>query len=419
MKQKIELSHEQIVRYNRQADRVQDATRKRIDFLRMRTTELNGLAADSGHFQFKDRMMSNIFGAVLSNPALEKDKDKRTQLEKLRAEAMHEMCERVKAMRRGDQEAITELDALWREQIDLFVRAKSNFLMFFRPVTLAANEQVCYEHSYRNEIAVGYIGEDGGPRTRKAVKAQKQTFFDLKEIHTEEIGYQIRDINLGPDIAQLAQKTVDLAWEMEAKINDLAKTLYMTKFGSFTTTGAKLDRTYVANQYIETANLPTTNSLVCDDIPNTTTTKVRLDVIRKIMDYTQAWENIWGQPLTPTGVILIPSKHAGHLSLEFTPTGEQSNVVAERIVGGDYLRFNWFGRNWTLVPDVTLSPTAGYCYPVFDQPLGDYFSKPEYDETFVETNRRKNWETRSMMKAIQLCAPEPRRVNQVRVKYQS
>ena len=36
-----------------------------------------------------------------------------------------------------------------------------------------------------------------------AVKAQRQMFIDMRELTTNALGYQIRDINLGPDIAYI------------------------------------------------------------------------------------------------------------------------------------------------------------------------------------------------------------------------
>lgn len=408
MSKKI-LTHEEIQRFDGMAGRVSSAVHDRVDFLRRRTLELNGQTADREAFNGLGQTLTSM----LSDPHREKDATKRLELIKARATQTFEFCELVKKARTGDMEAVQELNALWMETINLYIRAKSNFLMFFRPVTLQPNEQVCYESTYNNEIDVSYIGQDGGPRTRKAVAAKKQTFFDMKELHSEEVGYQIRDINLGPDIATMAQKTVDIAWDMEAKLNDLAKTLYLTLLGSFTTTGAKLSRTYIPNQYIVGANLPTTNVLSATS--NGPTTLFRMDCIRKIARYAGQWADVWGQPITPTGVILISSKDALDLSEELIPTGATNNSTADKIIAGDYLEVAWMGRNWKLVPDVTIA--SGVAYPVLGQPVGDYFSKPGVDESFVETNRKKNWETRSAMKVVQFASPQPKRVNACSITY--
>lgn len=410
MSKKI-LTHDEIVRYDQMAGRVSSAVHDRVDFLRRRTVELNGQTADKEAFEG----MGDTLSLMLSDPHREKDVNKRTELIKARAHQTHEFCELVQRARANNPEAILELNALWMETINLYIRAKSNFLMFFRPVTLQPNEQACYESTYDSEVDVYYIGEDGGPRTRKAVRAKKQTFFDMRELHSEEVGYQIRDINLGPDIAMMAQKTVDIAWDLEAKLNALAKEMYLTLLGSFTTTGAKLSRTYIPNSYIVTSNLPSTNVLTATG--NSGSTLFRLDCIRKISRYAGQWADVWGQPITPTGVILISSKDALDLSEELTPTGSTSNPTADAIIGGDYLEVEWMKRRWKLVPDVTLA--AGTAYPVLSQPVGDFFQKPSMDESFVETFRKKNWETRSAMKVIQFASPQPKRVNACSIAYRS
>jgi hypothetical protein len=49
--------------------------------------------------------------------------------------------------------------------------------------------------------------------------------------------------------------------------------------------------------------------------------------------------------------------------------------------------------------------------------VGEMYIKPSMDEEYVETNRRKNWETRCQMKVINFAVPEPWRVNALRVTY--
>jgi hypothetical protein len=90
--------------------------------------------------------------------------------------------------------------------------------------------------------------------------------------------------------------------------------------------------------------------------------------------------------------------------------------VAEGLLQS-YTQFDYMGIRWTLVPDVTLP--RGVCYPVLNRPVGEVFYKPAFDEEFVNTDRRKNWETRSQQKVIQFAVPEPWRVNALRVTYSS
>ncbi len=327
--------------------------------------------------------------------------------------------------RNKDPEAVTELNALRSETIDLYVRAMSNFTAFFKAVTLQPNEQAVWINTFRNPVNVYYMGQDGGPRTAKAVKSQKQIFVDMRELHTDEVGYQVRDIQLGTDIASAAQATVDLGWDMANKVDLEAYTLLtggkslaaQTVFGTFNGATKDLDKTWIPNSRIVAANLPTTNALVLSDNGSGQgqSNNFRLAVIRAIMNYCESWANVWGSPIRPTGMILIPSSDVADLSNEITPTSLIfPNAVAEGLLN-NFTQFDYMGIRWTLVPDVTLTP--GTCYPVLNKPVGVMYLKPSMDEEFVETDRKKNWETRSQMKVINFAIPEPWRVNALKVTY--
>ena len=337
--------------------------------------------------------------------------------------------------RRKVPSAIQALNALRMENVELYVRATSNFGMMFETVTLEENEQPVIEHSYRNPVAVRYIGEDGGARTVKAVKARKQTFFPLRELHSNEVGYQIRDINQGNDIAAASQATVDIAWDLANKedmemfnllqggtIN--GQSYGAGVYGAFRTTGTKLDRTYIPNPRIQTANLPTTNLIINSGIYDLVegvqtaahSNVFRFGVIRAIMKYCDSWGNIWGRPIRPTGAILIPSSETTSISDEIQPTGRFYNEVAQGVLQS-YTMFEYMGVRWTLIGDPNLAP--GACFPILNGKVGNRYAKPMFDEEFVETDRKKNWETRSAMKVFSLATVETWRVNALKVVYSS
>jgi hypothetical protein len=341
------------------------------------------------------------------------------------AEGRKKLAALMDRARNKDSEAVTELNALRMTTIDLYVRAMSNFIAFFRPVNLAPNEQAVCMHTFRNPVNVRYMGQDGGVKQVKAVRAQRPIFIDMRELTTDAVGYQIRDINLGPDVAAAAQATVDIAWDMANKVDFEAYTMMtggqsntgQSIFGPFNLTGANLSRTWIPNNRILPDNLPQTNDLVLSD--NGTgagqSNLFRLNVIRAIMKYCEQWGNIWGTPIRPMGMILVPSIDVTDLATEITPTSLIfPNAVAEGLLQ-NYTQFDYMGIRWTLVPDVTLP--SGQCYPVLNRPVGEVFYKPSFDEEFVDTDRRKNWETRSAQKVIQFTIPEPWRVNALRVTY--
>ncbi len=381
--------------------------RATLENLKFKVTAFHSLTAQRGSLGGLDK----VFESALA------------QTDEQRA-ALGKLMERA---RNRDSEAITELNALRSTTIDLYVRAMSNFISFFRPVTLQPNEQACYISTFRNPVSVRYMGQDGGVKTVKAVRAQRPVFVDMRELTTDEVGYQVRDINLGPDIAASAQATVDVSWDMANKV-DYAAFLMMTAgtsltgkgiYGDFNLTGAPLDRTWIPNDRILASNLPTSNDMHCPD--NGTgagqSNKFRLQVIRTIMAYCEAWGNVWGAPIRPTGLIMVSSADVTQLSSEIQPTSLIfPNAVAEGLLQ-NYTQFDYMNIRWVLVPDVTLP--AGVCYPVLNRPVGEVFFKPAFDQEFVDTDRRKNWETRSQRKVIQFAIPEPWRVNALRVTYSS
>ncbi|HVM48382.1 MAG TPA: hypothetical protein VMU04_10160 [Candidatus Acidoferrum sp.] len=381
-----------------------------LENLRYKVTALNSLTAHRGSLRGLDKTFE---------AALNQTDEQRQKLGKL-----------LERARRGQVEAATELNALRTTTIDLYVRAMSNFIAFFRPVNLEPNEQACFVHTFRNPVAVRYMGQDGGVKSVKAVKAQRPIFIDMREITSDAVGYQIRDLNLGPDVAAAAQATVDIGWDMANKVDFEAYTMMTSGestlgtgyegysiYGPFNLTGTELSRTWIPNDRILPSNLPTTNDLVLSDNGSGEgqSNQFRLAVFRAILKYCEAWGNIWGTPIRPTGMILVSSADVTDLASEITPTSLIfPNAVAEGILQ-NYSQVDYMNVRWTLVPDVTLP--SGVCYPVLNRPVGEVYYKPAFDEEFVETDRKRNWEERSSLKVLNFAIPEPWRVNALRVTY--
>lgn len=375
--------------------------RNRLLGLQRRIKALNGLTADpsalNGLADFLDRALS------------EPDKER-----------LKEMCGLFERAHNNDNVAIRELNENVVTSIDNYAKALGKFLpTFFQVVNLGEGDRPEFDHSQRQQMNVRYIAEDGGHRVFKAVKARKKVFPDLHELWVDGVGYPIRDLYQG-NIAPAQMASYDLAFDWASKADSLAYDFLTSSangfYGSFRTTGRKLDRTYVPNDRIDTDNLPTTNDLECDS--NTTSTKFRFNVIEKIMEYCEAWADIFGSPIRPTGAILVPSGDATNMSAEIKPTGLTNNSVADAVLA-DYSQFSYMKTNWTIIPDATLSP--GVCYPVLNRPVGQVYYKPSMDADLqvVETDKKKNWEERAMGKVFGLAVPEPWRVFGCRVRYRT
>ena len=219
------------------------------------------------------------------------------------------------------------------------------------------------------------------------------------------MGYQIRDINLGTDVAAAAQATVDIAWDMANKVDFEAYTM-MTGgqdryrlsriFGPFNLTRASL---WTGPGFrIAASCRPTCRN----ERPGSDGQRDRrgpeqpVPAERAPGDHAvlRAVGEHLGHPDPPDGLIYVPSIDVTDLASEITPTWLIfPNAVAEGLLQ-NYTQFDYMGVRWTLVPDVTLPP--GHLLPGAQSARwARCIYKPSFDEEFVDTNRRKNWETRS------------------------
>lgn len=317
--------------------------------------------------------------------------------------------------RAGNADAIIELNKLRVITIDNYVRATSNYVSFFEPVGLEDDETPSYENTQRREVKVKYVSEDGhGFRTTRAVRPKVITHYGMKIIESEMVEYKLWDPDQGKAIQEAARATVDISFDVANKLDKIAFDFLDGYIGAFVKTGDPVNRTYFPNSRVVDANLPTTNDLVLSD--NSGATLFRLKVIRAIMKYCASWGRVFGTPIVPTGAIYVPSIDSTDMSEEIVPTGSTNNAIADGVLQ-DYLQFDYMRKRWTLIPDETI-PT-GKCYPVLNKPVGQYFTKTQFDKEWLETSERLNVESRGARKVIQFVSPLINRVNALRVTYKS
>ena len=338
----------------------------------------------------------------------------------------------------GDPAVKRELCEVRVTTVNNFIRAAGKFLNnFFVEKSLGDSDRPAFQNESKNEISCGYISQDGRPRSIKTVNPQTEALVDLRLVSSEVVGYFIRDIYNG-NVATAAQRTFDIGFDLTFKIDRLAKSLMTASlssggvFGAFTTTGTKQDRVYVAHSGVETANLPTTNDIVLDADnyltwgaekynaataeSATTANRFRLDVMRAVQSYCTKWADVLNGPLTPTGLIIVPSGDALGLLKEVTVTSNTFNDVAQGLLH-NFLSVNFAGVQWTIIPDATLP--SGVCYPILDRPVGEYYVKSSWDDEDVKTDKAKNWEERFQTKLVGFATPSPWRPHAVRVTYKA
>ena len=338
----------------------------------------------------------------------------------------------------SDPQIKRELCEVRVQTVNNFIRANGLFLgNFFTEIPLGDADRPVIQNETKNQISVGYISQDGRPRAIKTVNPQTETFVDLRLVSSEVVGYFLRDIYNG-NVANAAQRTFDIGFDLTFKIDRLAKALLTASlsnggvYGAFVTTGNRQDRTYFPHDGIDTSNLPTTNDIVLDSSnyatwdalkynaagaeSATTANRFRLDVMRAVMNYCSRWGNVLNGPLTPTGLIIVPSGDCTGLGAEVNITSNTFNDVAQGLLH-NFLSVNFLGVQWTILPDATLP--AGVCYPILNRPVGNFYTKSSWDDENVDTNKAKNWEERFQTKLVGFATPSPWRPHAVRVTYKA
>lgn len=342
----------------------------------------------------------------------------------------------IKMAREKVPDAISALNSLRMENIDLYVRATIDFGALFETVTLGKEEQPVIMSSYKTPVNVRFTGEDGGVRGRKAVRAQQPVYVNMRELHSETIGYQMRDINQGIDVAAASGATVDIGWDVAHRINiELFNFLqggkinginygqgvyrpftFTSNFGSSTAVNATL----VIHPSINQANLPTTNlityaALVAGYSGFQTTNLFQYAVIQAVIDYCESFRGIFPDgDLEPTGLIILPSSETTGLFKQVTPVNAFYNKVGEQILNS-FTRVEYGGRVWTLMGSPLLP--KGACYPVLNKKVANYYVKPTFDFEHVDSWPLKNWEERTAVKVMALAQIEPWRIHALKIVY--
>ena len=266
--------------------------------------------------------------------------------------------------------------------------------MWFETVELAADERPIVQNTFDQEVKCFYVGQDGRPKNQKVFKDDVEVALPLRVLSTPIIRYKVVDLYRG-NIVDQALKTLhlsrDMANKQEAEARDL---VFNNAFGVFVFTGKRATWPYVANSYINTDNLPTTNDVA---VPGANG-YFDWPVLDAIIDYAARFNGVLAgdEQLTfkPTGVIRVPSSHpryfgtfAPQSKVPFSalPTSPLANVAEQEVQGKGWQTVSYKGVKWTIVPDATLDPNVNKCYPEFSIKPGRVYRKPSLDAEFLRT----------------------------------
>lgn len=319
--------------------------------------------------------------------------------------------ELVKRSRQGDIGATAEVTKIRLTRIQNYYVAKSNWLMFFEVQTLADNEIPYFQNESRGETRAAVSSQDGKPRKSDILKYQDQVQVRLFMLASELYEYMKWDMYRG-NVADEIKALIDIAGDLEEKVNQKAKPFVTGAIGNFVTTGAKQSRTFTLHSAIDTGNIPTTNDLDLDGDG-----RFSKAVMDGIIAYCASWANLFGAPLRPSS-ILIPSKDTTGWLADVTLTS-QSNPMTDQIWGGGKIE-NYAGYSFPLIPDLTLSPTEGYAYVSLGRPVGIMYHKPGGDLMYEQDSKDGplgNTGEMGARKCIGFAQPEQWSPFVLRVKY--
>lgn len=329
---------------------------------------------------------------------------------------INEYLEKVRLARDGDAAMQAEVTQIRTIRLNNFIIARSNALTFFDVVNLLPNEIAYIENTTRFHVAVSYIGQDGRTRKMQIPTEQVQAQIPLKILSTEDVEYPLIDIYRG-NVANDAKTLVDLAFDMDVKVDQVAFPLVTSAIAAFTLTGTKASRVYVPHGGIDTTNLPTTNEIVVPGAgAGTKPNKAMLDAI---LNYAAAWGNVFTDGMMKPVTVYIPSADAMGFLDSITFTSQPNSVVEEILDTG--FPFHYV-IDWNIVADPTLSPTAGYAYVKMNKPVGTIFTKTGLDKTYDYTTPELTRQNKGIMgqsKVIGGYIPASKRMNVARARYRT
>lgn len=335
------------------------------------------------------------------------------------------------------------LNELRVTRINNYARAMSHWLeLYFDNTDLGEGDQAQFVNETEFPVAVNYLSQDAKPMLQRAVQAYSNFLVPLRYVATQKYGYQIEDIQRG-NITGPAKAAVDMAFDLALAKDQNAFTLISATgsanaiFQAFTTNNANHPElnTYNPHPTINTLNLPSTNDLISDDqqtlglVTNSyytgsglTTGRLGFGICSTVLRYCNQWAGIFkdGQ-LQPTGIIIVPAINAADFLLlkNLVPTAAKPSMIAEALLS-NFIRFEYGGVVWTIVPDATLFSGTGpggstYVYPILNKVLGHAFSKPKLAREVKNSDIDNNWEDVYYREPQGLYVPVQRRVNAVRV----
>jgi hypothetical protein len=294
-------------------------------------------------------------------------------------------------------------------------------------INLKDDERPVAQRITKQEVSVYMVGGDGSPHMVKIQPEPQENLISLAYLTTDIVRYRKVDIYKGR-VVDPALATINLAYDFSMKVDGQVQNLLIAPgakfFGPFTFTGPRPNWSYVAHSRINTANLPTSNDVICYAQDGTTLVNgFGFQVLAYIVDYAARWNGAFqdGIDLKPTGRILLPPAHIKNIANGIFPSGATRNDIADELMQQGWFGVHYLGIDWLFQPDSTLDPTVMACYPEFNKKPVQVFFKPGLDEEKDSTGdyqiESKNEEERYMRRVFGAYWDTSRRAYAARFNY--
>jgi len=330
-----------------------------------------------------------------------------------------------------DPAARRQFCALRLETYNNYLLAEMQWInYFFSIVNLKDDERPMEQNDYDKEIKLYFVGADGRPKNAKVFKDPTENLLPLRVLASPVMRYKVNDIYRG-NIVDQAVKTLTLSRDAVNRMERECFNLLQTIFGAFTFTGAKANWPFVANSYINTDNLPTTNDV---EVLNANG-YFDYPTLDEIINYAKLVNGV-RMPNTgefrPTGRIRVPSTHIRYFGTfasgsstpgTATPASAAPAAPEEAIYEKGWGGVFYKGIQWVFEPDATLDPAVKKCYPEFTIKPGRVFFKPSQDKEVVRTGQQdsvlfqNNEEERQMSKVFAASINSATRIFAARFDY--
>lgn len=345
-----------------------------------------------------------------------------------------------------DPAAKAQFCALQLKTYNNYLLAEMRWMNYFFVITTLADDgRPMVQNHYDKEIKCYYVGADGRPKDMKLIFDDTETVLPLRAITSPKMKYKAVDLYRG-NIVDQAVKSLTITRDLTNKMENESKLVLLATLGAFTFTGPKANWPFVANSYIDTNNLPTTNDVsvtYCHGVSGTTnfgTPGAQIGsfdygVLDEIINYAKLLDAVRlpGQGnFMPTGRIRVPSTHIrnfgtyaagsnvpGSASVAAAAPSKAQEGVYEDGWGG----VTYKGINWIFEPDATLDPTVNQCFPEFTIKPGEIFLKPSQDREVIRTGEQDyqlfqdNQEERYMKKVFSAYVNSAMRIYFARFNY--